>query len=284
MRHDSLEWHEAVAGLIGNLDSPALPALLISTLGKIAPFDGMIITAYRNREKPIHLFDNYDSEGRKKRREICVNAYLEGAYLLDPFYHACTHGVASGLYRLQDLAPDNFRNSEYYRSYYVRTGASEETGFFVQFPKNITVVVSMARRRDRPVFTKRTLGRFRAIEPVVSAIVRQHWRDLVDTLERGETWQAGPVSIGNQLEMAYRSFGRSVLTDRECEIARLVVHGHSSKSIARCLKVSPGTVKIHRKHIYKKLHISSQAELFSLFLSTLSRATEMGAGRSRRAR
>ena len=280
MKLDSLEWHEEVARLFENSGSPALPALLTRALEKIAPFDGMIITTYRNREKPAHLYDNYDPE----RRKICVNAYLDGAYLLDPFYHACAQGAASGFHRLQDLAPDNFRNSEYYRSYYARTGESEEAGYFVQFPGALTVVVSMARRRDHPVFTKRTLGRFRAIEPVVSAIVRQHWRDLVDTLERGETWQAGPVSIGNQLEMAYRSFGRSVLTDRECEIARLVVHGHSSKSIARCLKVSPGTVKIHRKHIYKKLHISSQAELFSLFLSTLSRATEMGAGRSRRAR
>ena len=280
MKLDSLEWHEEVARLFENSGSPALPALLTRAREKIAPFDGMIITTYRNREKPAHLYDNYDPE----RRKICVNAYLDGAYLLDPFYHACAQGAASGFHRLQDLAPDNFRNSEYYRSYYARTGESEEAGYFVQFPGALTVVVSMARRRDHPVFTKRTLGRFRAIEPVVSAIVRQHWRDLVDTLERGETWQAGPVSIGNQLEMAYRSFGRSVLTDRECEIARLVVHGHSSKSIARCLKVSPGTVKIHRKHIYKKLHISSQAELFSLFLSTLSRATEMGAGRSRRAR
>ena len=60
-----------------------------------------------------------------------------------------------------------------------------------------------------------------------------------------------------------------MLTHRECEIAGLILKGHSSKSIARIIEISPGTVKIHRKNIYRKLGISSQSELFSLFLGNL---------------
>jgi hypothetical protein len=32
------------------------------------------------------------------------------------------------------------------------------------------------------------------------------------------------------------------------------------------LSISPGTVKIHRKNIYRKMKVSTQAELFAAFL------------------
>jgi hypothetical protein len=38
--------------------------------------------------------------------------------------------------------------------------------------------------------------------------------------------------------------------------------------VALSLDISPGTVKIHRKNIYRKLKVSSQAELFAAFMGT----------------
>ncbi|HAT43389.1 MAG TPA: hypothetical protein DCS87_16900, partial [Rheinheimera sp.] len=38
---------------------------------------------------------------------------------------------------------------------------------------------------------------------------------------------------------------------------------------AEKLQTSEGTVKIHRKNIYRKLDIGSQAELFSLFINCI---------------
>ena len=60
------------------------------------------------------------------------------------------------------------------------------------------------------------------------------------------------------------------LTPREVEVTSLVLRGHSNASIATALKITPGTVKIHRKNIHHKLKISSQAELFGLFIRQLS--------------
>jgi DNA-binding CsgD family transcriptional regulator len=67
-------------------------------------------------------------------------------------------------------------------------------------------------------------------------------------------------------ENRFQNFGSGVLTDREMEVVQLILVGHSSASIALQLVVSISTIKTHRRNIYGKLEISSQAELFSLFL------------------
>ncbi len=51
------------------------------------------------------------------------------------------------------------------------------------------------------------------------------------------------------------------LTDRECEIVRLLTQGLSTKQVARELHVSPKTVDYSRHHIMDKLGLSSVAEL-----------------------
>ncbi|MDO0901323.1 response regulator transcription factor, partial [Enterobacter hormaechei] len=56
------------------------------------------------------------------------------------------------------------------------------------------------------------------------------------------------------------------LTARELDVGRLMLSGCSSKEIARKLEISVETVKVHKKHMYSKLGIKSQSELFSIFL------------------
>ena len=51
------------------------------------------------------------------------------------------------------------------------------------------------------------------------------------------------------------------LTSREREVATLVAKGLSNKEIARHLKASEGTVKIHLHNIYTKLGIKNRTVL-----------------------
>ena len=48
--------------------------------------------------------------------------------MLDPFVQQVMAGARSGCFRLLDLAPDRFRQSEYYRVHYRLTGIREEEG------------------------------------------------------------------------------------------------------------------------------------------------------------
>ena len=91
------------------------------------------------------------------------------------------------------------------------------------------------------------------------------------SLNRNGGGGRAPKSFFNAaLREAFAAFGRHRLTQREGEVVSLVLRGHSSEAIASELKIAAGTVKIHRKNIYAKLGIGSQAELFSLFLASLS--------------
>ncbi|MEH6361273.1 MAG: helix-turn-helix transcriptional regulator, partial [Amylibacter sp.] len=64
-------------------------------------------------------------------------------------------------------------------------------------------------------------------------------------------------------------FGEGTLTPREREVVEFTLKGHSADAVGRILEISRGTVQIHRRNIYSKLHIRSQGELFSRFIKTL---------------
>lgn len=51
------------------------------------------------------------------------------------------------------------------------------------------------------------------------------------------------------------------LTPREKEILRLIADGLSNKMIARELDITEGTVKVHVKHLLKKLNLRSRVEV-----------------------
>jgi two-component system, NarL family, nitrate/nitrite response regulator NarL len=60
-------------------------------------------------------------------------------------------------------------------------------------------------------------------------------------------------SVKNAVEL-------DALTQREHEILKLIAKGLSNKLIARELDISDGTVKVHVKHLLKKLHLRSRVE------------------------
>jgi DNA-binding CsgD family transcriptional regulator len=263
-------WHENFAAAVAALETPGFAPALVRALACVAEFDFSVTFAYRGEARPIDLHDDFP----KDRRDVFVADYQAGPYLLDPFYHASRDRVANGLHRMRELAPDRFYQSQYYRSYYAKTGLAEEVGFFLAPSSEVTIVISLMRDGHRTVFPAREMNRLQMITPVVIAAAERNWRALeVEPLAangaKGRS-AGGGLSSALDLSRLFDAFGRGSLTRREREVGALVLRGHSSEAIARQLKIAPGTVKIHRKNIYAKLGIASQAELFSLFLSALT--------------
>ncbi len=61
-------------------------------------------------------------------------------------------------------------------------------------------------------------------------------------------------------ESAAPSETPAALTKREVEILRLLIEGQSNKLIGRRLTIAEGTVKVHIKHILKKLQLKTRVE------------------------
>ena len=55
--------------------------------------------------------------------------------------------------------------------------------------------------------------------------------------------------------------GSGLLTPREHELVRELMHGYRVATIARRLHISPHTVRRHLKNIFLKLEVGSQTEL-----------------------
>lgn len=60
------------------------------------------------------------------------------------------------------------------------------------------------------------------------------------------------------------------LSNREAEVANLVIQGLSNKDVANRLFVTEKTVKFHLTNIYKKMHVKSRAQLIVWCLPNMS--------------
>ncbi len=245
------------------LDDEAVGTAYRRLMSTLMTFDYVVVFAYRAKERPIDLFSTFNA----RDHVLFVSLYQAGPYLLDPFYHAASQGKP-GIWRMRELAPDRFFSSEYYRTYYVQTGLAEEVGFFVPVDEQITVVLSLMRREATGPFSAAEFALLKKVEPLVSALVRHHWAGL------GRRFDAALAKTGRSRRKATHPPADGVwqhlnLTERESSIIELVLQGHSSESIGLRLGISTGTVKVHRRNVYRKLGISSQTQLLSLYLRNL---------------
>ena len=259
MRADFERLFEAASQLVvtRDLTDRETGDAFVAMMKSLIPFDYCVIFAYRGSERPIDLYSTFEALDY----EIFVRMYQDGPYLLDPFYSAASL-PKPGVWRMRALAPDRFFASEYYRSYYVQTGLAEEVGFFVPAGEDVTVVLSLMRREGSGAFRDADYALMRKAEPLVSAMVRKVWGRLGSRFDQASRSGARGRDPGPRPQSRISD----KLTPRESAIIELVLQGHSSESVGLRLGVATGTVKVHRRNIYRKLGISSQAQLMSLYL------------------
>ena len=251
-----------LAAAITNMHRTQFPTALREWLHSCFAHDNITILAYFPNARPrLLMFESHEPQVH----ENITNDYLAGAYLLDPFHDLHLKKSPIGVYRLSDFAPDNFLRSRYFLEYYGQTTLADEIGFVLYPSASASLHICLGKDSNSGTrFSARELAVAKRILPIVVSLATSHWGTL--TAEKGPP---GNAAHPNLAQAAQQKLGIS-LSPRQAEVAILILQGHSSNSIGIQLGISPQTVKVFRKQLYKKCQISSQAELFSLMLPIMA--------------
>ncbi|MFJ4374353.1 LuxR C-terminal-related transcriptional regulator [Pseudomonas japonica] len=249
-----MAWHRAAGHVIEHLDKADFWLTLSRLIGEYVPVDNWAVLLFSDGCPFAFAQSPYEGEGP----DPLFHDYIKGMYLLDPFYIANREQPATGLFRLADVVPERFRDTEYHERYFNRYVKQDEVHFNVRLDEVRSLCLSLGSRQR---FVPEQVSLLEMIRPWVVGLMRQRMffeAAMPESAPRqAPRWQAN-------LEEAMVRLG-TPLTARELEVIRLILSGCSNKEVASKLGISAETVKVHRRHVYAKLNVKSPQELFSLF-------------------
>ena len=246
----------ATAELIAALGTTSFADRLIGLAASAIVHDAAALILFSEDAPPLVAVDRL----KPAERGYLYGDYISGVYLLSPFYRLAKKGPLPCAARIMDIAPKGFPASEYYRRYFSRIGVADMMGMLIPAGKGITVFMSLSRSTGHKRFSAVDVRQLENLMPVMAAAVKRHMALPDATIGR-----VGKSTIPRHLLPREPV---SALTSREAQVVNLILEGHSTKSLAAQLAISIETVRVHRRHIYAKLGVSSQAELFHWFLAS----------------
>ena len=271
-----LEWrdlafHREIGAVIEALDSAQFWTRLTRALERYVVFDNWVALRFTPGMAPLACAESPTPDGTV---DVMFQDYLAALYQLDPFYIAATEKPASGFVTLADVAPDNFSMTDYYQRYFRKNIVGDEVHFNYMIDARHTLAFSLGATQR---YGERDLAVLALCAPWVIALLRQRLPyETFDAPEPASSEAVTQAAINTgapadaptyaaRFEQVSSVGGRSSLTAREVEVAMLTLSGFSTRAIAEKLMISFETVRAHKKHIYTKLNVSSQSELFALF-------------------
>jgi DNA-binding CsgD family transcriptional regulator len=246
--------------LVDGLDRPQFWQLLARSLGDYAEFDSYLVLKFSGNESPTVLAANMLEAGGTDSR---LQDYLKGLFLLDPFFTHWRETRSSSFCRLDEVAPDAFKRTDYYKRYFQLNVVEDEVQFVHAIDKDHAICLALgSKRRFKPA----EVAVLASLSAWVQALMRQRLR-FEKSAEATPGPHRPPPSLKLKLDETLRQGNSPRLTARELEITHLILSGFSAKSISDKLAISAETVKVHKKHIYAKLGVESQSALFSMFFN-----------------
>ena len=237
----------AIGEVIGAIGERGFPTHVAGALRRFTDFDLAAVVLHRERDDARILSDNFDQVGCRQG----IETYARTTHRLNPML-ASRRGAAV---RARDFAHLPTARLSAMQRHIVRAEDEElgyrtlgwpprheEIGLYFEGWGGV-IEIGFYRARARRAAPSGTLEALTAMRRSLAAAFERH-----RTLARSEPaadWHAP-------------------LTAREREVGELLLRGCSSDAVALRLGITRHTVKDHRKHIFRKLAITSLAELFSL--------------------
>lgn len=168
---DFKDWNTNLAPWMGRVSAPVDIKAFISVLQRLGQCKSAQIIAFPQAGDPEVLVDTTPSTFPAANLNP---RYVEGAYLLDPFYLLAMQERASGFFQLSQLAPPDFEQSEFYRSFYRRAEIVDEVCFLRSMHDGLAVI-SLSRVAGEQKFGSRALATLEAATPVTIGVLDIWW-------------------------------------------------------------------------------------------------------------
>lgn len=239
---------------------------VVAWVGSVIPNEIWFVTQYSRSQKPVILHDNWDRSDAKAY-------YMDGVHEYDPTYHVLGDEVLMAGTSMAHVA-DRFSLDRRYADYLDNVARIRDE-LIIVLPRldDRYIAIGLDRSADR--FSSDEIELARTLSSLLAEMHRLHVERASGDSE-GDVVRAAPVvgAEANELRSPrpdvpspnFEHFARRQgLTPRESEITTLCLRGYPNASIARALSISRGAVKNHKLRLYRKLDITSERELFSLF-------------------
>ncbi len=242
---------------------------LVAWVGSIIPSEIWFVTQYSRSHKPVILHDNWDRSDAKAY-------YMDGVHEYDPTYHVLGDELLMSGTSMAHVA-DRFSLDRRYADYLDNVaGIRDELIIVLPRLDDRYIAIGLDRSSDR--FSSDEIYLARNLSGLLAEMHRLHVERAGAHID-GAAEEAMPSSAVPDCErsssrpavvstMLGDFAQRQGLTPRETEITALCLRGYSNAAIARALSIGLGAVKNHKLRLYRKLDITAERELFSLFFKT----------------
>lgn len=122
----------------------------------------------------------------------------------------------------------------------------------MELPNGEMANMSLIQPMHRGGFAEDDLFILGTVAPFLAAVFKRYWRTVRPSFLK----EASATAVKPP-----RRLGGRALSDREREVAYLILKGHSTPSMSLHLNISVTTVKTHRKNLYAKLGIASHYQV-----------------------
>ncbi len=255
------KWNREISRAIAALGTDRfLPALIAAINGQVK-IDYPQVWLYHRDLPPKVLYHEIPDAALGSQ----VDRYLEGPFREDPFYQTSMDRPRARIYRLSRVTAGKLKTSDYYRDYYADTGTVDEVIYLSKLRSGNVINISMMRLPRHGEFSDEEYERLYLLADPVAELLKSHSEH--DDFAVTHLIQPG---IDHQIDLAFQTFGASLLSPREKDVLELMLRGYGTDISGQRLNIALETVRRHRKSIYRKLDVSSQTDLFSLFINSMS--------------
>ncbi len=264
------DWARHAARLIGGIGGDDLCLRALDALDDLVAFEHTGVFLFNRRRRPRDLL-------ARRTAGAFHRTYCGHTYELDPFYKGAQRPLQAGVFRMPELDPGYGQYLARYemgprladilppgasRERRVGSGRlAEEVGFLMPVGAGRVVHIALIRSTAIGPFGEDELRRLREFTPVLEAAFEVHFRRLPQPADEADGEAAADARACPEAIAAR-------LSAREAEVAEHLLAGLATKRIAARLSIADGTVKVHRRNIYRKLHVGSRGELLSLCRAT----------------